>query len=91
MGISADKDGLKISPNMPEDIPQMSMDGIDYWGLGLKITISGTSVMIEAQQNTGDYEWAINGEKVAVDENGLFSVTIDIDNGDEVLLSRLTK
>lgn len=87
MGISADKDGLKISPNLPGSIPEISLDGIDYWGLGLKVTVSDTLVTIEARENTGDYNWAVNGERVTGDENGLFTASVDINKGDTVTLS----
>ncbi len=88
MGINADKDGLKVTPNMPTEIPELSLDGIDYWGLGLRVTASNTSVTIEATKNTSKYDWAVNGKKVSKDANGLFSVKVDIAKGDTVLLSR---
>ena len=44
-------------------------------------------VTIEARENTGDYNWAVNGERVTGDENGLFIASVDINKGDTVTLS----
>ena len=86
MGISADMNGLHVTPNLPSSgMTSMSLDAVDYWGMKLKITASNSSVTIQALENNSTYtDWNINGTAVS----GLFSMTIPITEGGTVTLAR---
>lgn len=86
MGISADMNGLHVTPNFPSSgMTSMTLDVVAYWGMKLKITASNSSVTIQALENNTTYtDWNINGTVVS----GLFSVTIPITEGGTVTLAR---
>lgn len=91
MGIQANLSALEITPNMPTQMPEVSLDSVDYNGLSLRITTSNDSVTIEALKNESGCEWEINGELVETDANGLFTRTIAISKGDTVVLAKADK
>ena len=85
MGISADMDGLNITPEMPSGLSSLSVNNMNFRDMHLSITTTGTSVRIKATKNENKYDdWFINGEKV----DGLFDVTVDISKGETVSLYR---
>ena len=88
MGISADKDGLHITPNLPSsDMTTLSLSNIDYWGMKLNISVSATSVRIYAVENNSPYtDWSVNGTAVS----GSFDIIVPIQAGESVTLSRAT-
>lgn len=88
MGIRADLDGLHVSPNFPSaGMTSLTLDAVDYWGMKLEITASNSAVRMKALENNSPYaDWTINGTTVS----GLFDVTVPIDAGGTVTLSRLT-
>lgn len=88
MGISADKDGLHIAPDLPSsDMTTLSLSNIDYWGMKLNISVSATSVRIYAAENNSPYtDWSVNGTAVS----GAFDIIVPIQTGESVTLSRAT-
>lgn len=86
MGIQADSQGLHVTPNLPSSgMTSLSLDGVDYWGMSLEITVTNTSVRIRATENNSQYsDWTVNGTEAS----GLFDITITIEPGETVTLAR---
>ncbi|MBQ2944886.1 MAG: hypothetical protein IJD93_09425 [Ruminococcus sp.] len=85
MGISADMDGLNITPDMPSELSSLSVNRLNFRDMHLDITTTENSVRIKATKNDNKYDdWFINGKKV----EGLFDVTVDIEKGETVSLYR---
>jgi len=85
MGIDADMDGLNVTPAMPSDLSDLTLNQVNFRDMLLDITTTATSVRIKARENNNKYtDWVINGERVS----GLFDVTVDISEGETVSLYR---
>ncbi|GGD56266.1 discoidin domain-containing protein [Paenibacillus nasutitermitis] len=89
MGITADKDGLHMKPNLPSSgMTSLTLNAMYYWDMKLKITVTNTSVRIQALDNNSPYtDWKVNGTAVS----GLFDETVTIAAGGTVTLERTTK
>ena len=88
MGISADMQGLDITPNMPSSgMTSLTVNRMNYHSMHLDITTTATSVRIKATKNDNKYnDWVINGQPVS----GNFDVTVDIKEGQTVSLYRVS-
>ena len=85
MGISADMQGMNITPDMPQGLSSLSVNRVNFRDMHLDITTTENSVRIKATKNDSKYDdWFINGKKV----DGLFDVTIDIKKGETVSIYR---
>jgi len=85
MGIDADMSGLHVTPDMPSDLSDLTLNQVNFRDMSLDITTTATSVRIKARENNNRYtDWVINGKKVS----GLFDVTVDISDGETVSLYR---
>lgn len=85
MGVSADINGLNITPDMPQDLSSLTVNRVNFRSMHLDITTTSNSVRIKATKNDNTYDdWFINGEKV----EGLFDVTVEIEKGETVSLYR---
>lgn len=86
MGIKMDKDGLQIKPNMPSSgLTQAGVTNFRYWDMNLKLTVSNSSVRLQALENESPYtDWEVNGTAVS----GLFDITISLSPGGSVTLTR---
>ncbi len=85
MGISADMKGLDVTPDMPQGLPTLTVNRVNFRDMHLDITTTENSVRIKATKNDSKYDdWFINGKKV----DGLFDITVDIEKGETVSLYR---